>query len=274
MIGQIIKIDRNLYYVSYNKETYGCKCRGIFYKNNIDPLVGDFCKFSPEKLLIEEILPRKNSFNRPRVSNITQAIVVISLKNPDFSTNLLDRFLVVLEINKVKPIICITKEDLIDKNTLINIKKILSYYEKIGYLVVSNNDIDKIKSLLKDETTVFTGQTGAGKSSLLNKIDKNLSLEVGEVSLALGRGRHTTREVSLYEVAEGKVLDTPGFSFIDFKEYSIESIKNSFIEFANFPCIYKDCLHTNEKECCVKKAVMDKKILKERYDDYLKFIGR
>ena len=144
----------------------------------------------------------------------------------------------------------------------------------LGYIVVSNTNIDEIKSLLKDETTVFTGQTGAGKSTLINKLDKNLSLEVGEVSISLGRGKHTTRVVSLYDMCCGKVLDTPGFSLIDFKDVDKEEIKKSFIEFKNFPCLYKDCSHTNEVECSVKEAVRNNKILKERYEDYLKFIGR
>lgn len=274
MHGQIIKIVRDLYHVSCDGSIYPCKCRGIFRKKNIFPVVGDFCIFSKEKLVIEEILPRINAFERPRVANITQAIIVTSLKNPDFSTNLLDRFLVILHHHQVRPIICITKEDLVDSLELVRIREILSYYEKLGYLVVSNTEIDFIKSLLVNQTTVFTGQTGAGKSTLINHIDSSLSLLVGEVSLALGRGRHTTREVSLYEVCDGKVLDTPGFSLIEFKDLSHDEIKNSFIEFQDYPCLYRDCSHTNEVECCVKSAVHDGKILKNRYENYLKFIGR
>ncbi len=274
MKGQIVKIVSDLHYVNCDNETFPCKCRGIFRNKNITPVVGDFCEFSKEKLVIEKILPRLNIFNRPKVANITQAIIVTSLKNPDFSINLLDRFLTILHINNVKPVICITKEDLVEKTKLEKIRNILSYYEQLGYTVTSNTNIDKIKELLKNETTVFTGQTGAGKSTLINKIDENLSLEVGEISLSLGRGKHTTRTVSLYEIASGKVLDTPGFSLIDFNNLDKEQIKNSFIEFKKFPCIYKDCSHTNEIECRVKKAVKDNEILKERYEDYLKFIGR
>lgn len=272
--GQIIEIISDLHIVSFNNKKYNCKCRGIFRKEHILPLVGDYCLFNPEKLIIEKILPRKNELNRPKVSNIDQGIIVTSLVNPDFSLNLLDKLLIIMEINKIEPVICITKTDLVRKEELSQIWEKISYYEQLGYQVLTNNQVEKIKSLLKSKTTVFTGQTGAGKSTLLNKIDKNLGLKVGEVSEALGRGRHTTRVVSLYEVCGGKVLDTPGFSAIDFEKYSKEQIKNSFIEFERYNCYYKDCSHTNEKECLVKKAVEDKKILKERYDNYLKFIKR
>ncbi len=272
--GQIIEIVSDLHLVSFSGEKYPCKCRGIFRKKNIIPLVGDYCLFNPEKHIIEKILPRKNELHRPRVSNIDQGIIVTSLINPDFSINLLDRFLIILEIHRIKPIICITKTDLLEKEELLQLKKKISYYEKLGYPVLANNQIKEIKNLLTNQTTVFTGQTGAGKSTLLNKIDQKLELKVGEVSEALGRGRHTTRVVSLYETCNGKVLDTPGFSALDFEKYSKEQIKNAFIEFKHYHCYYKDCSHTNEQECLVKKAVKDKKILKERYDNYLKFIKR
>lgn len=274
MQGQIIEIISNLYTVSSDGNTYKCRCRGVFRNKNITPLVGDYCVFSKEKKLIEEILPRKNSFERPKVSNIDQGIIVTSLKKPDFSINLIDRFLVIMEMNNVKPIICITKEDLMSVEELKEIYKVLDYYRSIGYTVISNNDVKIIKELLKDKTTVFTGQTGAGKSTLLNKIDKDLALKIGEVSDALGRGRHTTRVVSLYEICGGKVMDTPGFSAIDFTQYDKDKIKDAFIEFNNYNCIYKDCNHTNESECKVIEAVKNSEILEERYNDYLKFIER
>ena len=177
-------------------------------------------------------------------------------------------------MNNVKPIICMTKEDLMSDDELKEIYKVLDYYRSIGYTVISNNNIEEIKKILKDKTTVFTGQTGAGKSTLLNKIDRNLALKIGEVSDALGRGRHTTRVVSLYEICGGKVMDTPGFSAIDFMQYDKDKIKDAFIEFKNYNCIYKDCNHTNEVECKVIEAVKNKEILEERYNDYLKFIER
>ena len=223
--------------------------------------------------MIEKILPRRNEFTRPKVSNIDQAFLVTSLVSPDFSLNLLDKLLVLMELHSVRPIICITKRDLVSDDDYEVIKKELSYYEKIGYMVVFNTEIDKIINLLNGNTSVFTGQTGAGKSTLLNKLKPDWNLETGEVSQALGRGRHTTRVVTLYELFDGKVMDTPGFSALDFHEYSKEQIRDSFVEFDLFPCPFKDCLHTKENECMVKKAVNDNNIMKSRYINYLSFIG-
>ena len=273
MEGQIVKISSDLYFVSYDNNVYPCKCRGIFRKEHITPVVGDYVLFSKEKKLIEEILPRKNIFQRPKVSNIDQAFLITSLKLPDFSLNLLDKFIVLMEINHVKPIICITKCDLVDKEELKRIKEVLKYYENLNYIVVYNTELDKIKELLKNKTSVFTGQTGAGKSTLLNKLNPNWDLETGEVSVALGRGKHTTRVVELFEFLGGKVMDTPGFSSLEFKDYTKEDIKNSFIEFKKYPCPFKDCSHTNEKECVVKKQVFANNILESRYLNYLNFIG-
>ena len=273
MEGQIIKISSDLYFVSYENKVYPCKCRGIFRKEHITPVVGDYVLFSKEKSLIEEVKTRKNIFERPKVSNIDQAFLITSLKLPDFSSNLLDKFIVLMEINHVKPIICITKSDLVSDDELKRIKEVLKYYIDLGYMVIYNTEIDKIKELLRNKTSVFTGQTGAGKSTLLNKLNPNWNLETGEVSIALGRGRHTTRVVELFEINGGKVMDTPGFSSLELSKYSNEDIKNAFIEFKKYPCPFKDCSHTNEKECVVKKEVFANNILESRYLNYLNFIG-
>lgn len=273
MQGQIIKINSDLHFVSYENQVYPCKCRGIFRKEHIVPVVGDYVLFNKEKKLIEKVLPRKNLFQRPKVSNIDRAFLITSLKLPDFSLNLLDKFIVLMEINKVEPIICITKKDLLTDDEFLKIKYYLDYYEKIGYKVIYNTELDKIKDLLNGVTSVFTGQTGAGKSTLLNKLNPNWNLEIGEVSKALGRGKHTTRVVELFEFFGGKVMDTPGFSSLEFKNYSKEQIKNAFIEFSSTPCIYKDCNHTNEEECLVKREVSENNIIESRYENYLNFIG-
>lgn len=273
MRGQIVKISSDLHFVSYENEVYPCKCRGIFRKEHITPVVGDYVLFNKDKKLIEEILPRKNIFQRPKVSNIDRAFLITSLKYPDFSLNLLDKFIVLMEINKVEPIICITKKDLLSDEEFIEIKKSLDYYEKIGYKVIYNTELDKIKELVAGVTSVFTGQTGAGKSTLLNKLNPNWNLETGEISLALGRGKHTTRVVELFEFLGGKVMDTPGFSSLEFKGYSKEEIRNAFVEFSMYPCLYKDCNHTKEEECVVKREVFANNILESRYLNYLNFIG-
>ncbi len=273
MQGKITEINKDIFIVDSNDTKYNCKCRGLLRKRHIEPVVGDICLFNPSKLIIEDILERRNIFDRPKVSNIDIAFIITSLKEPNFSTDLLDKFLVTMEVNNVTPIICTTKEDLLNVNERKVIMPILEYYKNIGYTVISNNDIDKIKNIIKKNTIVFTGQTGAGKSTLLNKLNNNLKLKTGKISKALGRGKHTTRLVTLYKIDNGYILDTPGFSNIDLSKYSKEQIKESFIEFNNYPCIYKDCTHTKEEECKIKEAVRNNNILQERYEDYLKFIG-
>lgn len=273
MEGQIVKISSDLYFVNCEEEVFPCKCRGLFRKEHITPVVGDYVLFSKNKKLIEEVLPRKNVFDRPKVSNIDQAFLITSLKLPDFSLNLLDKFIALMEIHHVRPIICITKSDLLGEEENQKIRKVLSYYEKIGYSVLYNTDLNTIKEFMKGKTSVFTGQTGAGKSTLLNHLNPEWNLETGEVSEALGRGRHTTRVVELFDFLGGKVMDTPGFSSLELSNYTKDQIKHAFVEFSKYPCPFQDCSHTREAECCVKKAVLENNILESRYLDYLNFIG-
>ena len=274
MERQIVKILSNLYTVSSNGKLYSCHVRGKFRNDKITPTVGDYVKFDEVNNYILEILPRKNTLERPFVSNIDQAIIVTSCKKPDFQDNLLDKLLVILNYHNIDAIICLTKLDLLNKKELLEIEKIAKYYKSIGYKVVDNNHISKIKELLKNKTTVLTGQTGAGKSSLLNKLDSKLELATGEISEALGRGKHTTRHVELIEMYKGKVLDTPGFSSLDLDKLTDEDIKNGFVEFIEFGCKYSDCMHIKEKECKVIAALEEGKILESRYVNYKKFLNR
>ena len=254
MRGQIVKIISNLYFVSSNNKVYECRARGKFRNLNITPTVGDYVEFDEVNNYILDILPRKNNLIRPMVSNIDQAFIVTSLKDPNFSTNLLDKLLVVLEHNNIKPIIILTKNDLLDKEERNKLKHIINYYKRIGYKVLYNYNLFRIKRLLNNKTTVFTGQTGAGKSTLLNKLNKSLNLETGEISKALGRGKHTTRHVELISMYKGKVLDTPGFSSIDLNDLTKEEIRDSFIEFNNYTCEFKNCMHLNEKKMYGKRS--------------------
>lgn len=272
MKGQIIKILSNLYTINANGKLYECHPRGKFRNDKIIPVVGDYVIFDDKNNYILEVLPRKNYLVRPLVSNIDQGIIVTSVKHPDFSSNLLDKLITIMEYNDIDPILCFTKWDLLDDNELIEMNKICDYYKKIGYVVLKNTNLDTIKKVLENKTSVFTGQTGAGKSTLMNKLDSNLNLETGEISEALGRGKHTTRHVELIEMFGGKVLDTPGFSSIDFSSLSKEEIRDTFIEFNNYPCPFRDCMHINENECCVKKHLLNGDILESRYDNYKKFI--
>lgn len=275
MTGKIVKQLSNDYTVKTEKGLIVCKPRGKFRKLGITPLVGDNVIIDEENNYILEILKRKNELERPSISNIDQAVIVTSVKIPNFSSNLLDKLLNIIEFNNIKPIICFTKLDLLNEEELNEIKLIMDYYKKIGYEVYNNND-EEIKYIFKDKITVFAGQSGAGKSSLLNKLDSNLNIEIGEVSIALGRGRHTTRHTELIDVLGGLIADTPGFSAVDFTGMTRTDIRDNFIEFNEYRhlCEYKDCMHINETKCMVKDNVENNNILKSRYENYLKFVEK
>jgi len=275
MIGRIIKQISNDYSVKLDNRIIICKPRGKFRKLGITPLVGDNVKVDIDNNYILEILPRKNELERPSVSNIDQAVIVTSVKIPDFSSNLLDKLLTIIEFNNIKPIICFTKLDLLNSNELEEIRKIQNYYKNIGYDVFDNTD-ENLKHIFKDKITVFAGQSGAGKSSLLNRLDNTLNLEIGEVSIALGRGKHTTRHTELINILDGLIADTPGFSALELNCMSKEDIRDNFVEFNEYRdnCEYKDCMHINEKKCCIKDKVEENIILESRYNNYLKFIEK
>lgn len=274
MEGQIIKIISNLYSVKVNNQVYECRARGKFRNNKITPVVGDKCIIDCENSYIIDILPRKNSLERPLIANVDIAVIVTSVKKPDLSLNLLDKMISIITINNIEPVICFTKIDLLNKKELKNIKILIKYYNSIGIKTLTNQKVNKLCRMLKKKIVVFTGQTGAGKSSLLNRIDKNLNLKTGEISESLGRGKHTTRHVELFEIKKMYIADTPGFSSLDFYGIDKEQIKSSFIEFKNHNCKFKDCNHINEKECKIKEKVNNGLILKSRYDNYINFINK
>ena len=273
--GKIVKQISNDYTVLADKR-YVCKPRGKFRNLNITPLVGDEVIIDEKENYILDVLPRKNELVRPSISNIDEAIIITSLKKPDFSSNLLDKLLVIIEYNNIKPIIVFTKKDLLEKDEYDELKPIINYYKKIGYDVYMNDEIDKIKKIFKDKVTVLTGQTGAGKSTLLNRIDNNLNLKTGEISLALNRGKHTTRHTELLDVCGGLVADTPGFSSTYFTDMTEADIRDNFIEFNLYrhDCNFNDCMHVHESNCKIKEKVSDGTILKSRYENYLKFIEK
>lgn len=275
MQGKIIKQISNDYTILIEDKIYVCKPRGKFRKMNLTPLVGDEVKINDENYIIE-ILPRKNELTRPSISNIDEAVIITSLKKPDFSSNLLDKLLAIIEYNNIKPIIIFTKYDLLEEPEKKEIEIYIDYYKKIGYEVYINNELEKISNIFKDKVSVFTGQTGAGKSTLLNNLNKELNLKTDEISQALGRGKHTTRHTELLKVAGGLVADTPGFSAIDFKNMTNEDIRDNFVEFNKYrhECPFNDCMHIHEKGCNVRKKVEEGTILKSRYENYLKFINR
>ena len=275
MIGRIVKQISNDYTVLGDKE-YVCKARGVFRNNCETPLVGDIVEFDNNKNIILKIKPRKNYLVRPAVSNVDQALIVTSVKHPDFSTNLLDKLLTIIEFNSIKPIICFTKLDLLTKEERLKIDEYMTYYSSLGYLVLTNEKKKNFDNLFKDKITIFTGQSGAGKSSLLNLLDPSLELKTDEISYALGRGKHTTRHTELYSLGGGLVADTPGFSAIDLTSLKPIEIRDNMVDMfrALEDCKYRDCMHFKEDGCSVKERIKIDKILKERYDNYISFINR
>lgn len=267
--GRIIKIISNQYSVLTTKGVIECSARGKFRQSNITPLVGDMCKIDLDKHYILEILPRINELERPLISNVFYALIVTSVKKPNLSLNLLDKMISIITINNITPVLVFTKLDLLNKRELKDINNIMKYYKSLGYIVLTNKKYKKLFKLFKNKIVVVTGQTGAGKSTLLNKMDKSLSLKTDEISEKLGRGKHTTRHVELFKIKNFYIADTPGFSSIDFKNVTKEEIRDSFKEFKNKDCLFKDCMHIKEKGC---KVINNPKILKSRYENYLSFI--
>lgn len=274
MQGRIIKNISNDYTVLANNKQYICKSRGKFRNLNITPLVGDNVIFDEKNKYILEVLPRKTELVRPPIANIDQAVIITSVKDPDLDTNLLDKLINIIEYNNVKPIICFTKLDLLNDESIIN--NLIIYYKKIGYQVFKNTEVDEIKKIFKSKITVFTGQSGAGKSTLINCIDSKLNIKTAEISYALGRGKHTTRHVELISLYDGLVADTPGFSSLDFYDMNKYDIRDNFIEFNEYKegCKYRDCMHYKEDQCNVKQEVGNGHILKSRYENYIHFIEK
>ena len=244
MQGRVIKLISNKWTVlTDNGLLLECSCIGKFKYLKESPLVGDLVIVDEKNKVINKILPRKNVLIRPPVANIDQALILTSTIEPSFSSNLLDKMLVIIEYNNIKPIICFTKYDLLEDKTYID--SVIEYYKKIGYDVFINDEIDNIKNILNKKVSVLTGQTGVGKSSLLNRLKE-----------------------------DGLVADTPGFSSLDFIGMNKNDIKDNFIEFYENQdkCKYQDCMHIKEDGCYIKEMLKEKTILDSRYDNYKKFI--
>lgn len=276
--GQIIKALAGFYYVKSQGQVYQCRARGKFRKDSLKPLVGDYCEFSIENQTegyILSLLPRKNSLIRPPICNVDQALLVFSAKEPDMNLLLLDRFLILIEHLQIQPIICISKMDLVDSSLIYHQMKA---YEDAGYQVLyvsskQEQGIEAVKNIFKDKVTVVTGQSGVGKSSLLNALDIHLQIDTNEISKALGRGKHTTRHVELIEMYGGYVADTPGFSSLELNIEPVD-LAISYHDFHEFSkqCKFRGCLHESEPHCAVKNAVEQGEISSQRYEHYLMFL--
>lgn len=281
MTGRIVRIISNLYTVEVNNNglltSYDCRARGKFRNIGLTPLVGDIVEFDETENYILDIKPRINELTRPNVANIDYAIVVSSCKRPDFSSLLLDKMLTNVILSDVKPIIVLTKYDLLTDDEKKEFDSIKEYYTQIGIPTFINTEIKELESIIVNSTIVLTGQTGAGKSSLLNRIDESLNLATNDISEALGRGKHTTRHVELFNIFVEDLnnyfymVDTPGFSALDVIDDK-ENIRFAFYEFDNDNCKFRDCKHINEIGCRIKEQVSNKEILESRYENYKKMV--
>lgn len=269
------KLDKHSSFQPKNNNIYSNKKSTVFIKNS--PKVGDYVYFN-ENNMIEEILERKNKMYRPDICNVDQIVLVFSAKRPDFNYALLDKFLVCVEKEKVEPIIVVTKIDLLTPEELIELKNNLSYYEKINYKVLyisvkEKINLDNFDQIFENKVSVLSGQSGVGKSSIMNYINPNLDLKTNEISDALNRGKHTTRHTELFQFKNGMIADTPGFGYIEFDFNECEELKNYFIDFKELEieCKFRGCNHINEPSCKVISEVENNNILKSRYENYKKF---
>lgn len=274
--GLVIKSISGEYTVSSGDKLYVCKPRGVFRYNDETVKVGDRVDFDSQELIIKKVHKRKNDLVRPVIANIDKAFLVFSFAEPDLNLNLLDRMISIFEYYDIDIRIIFSKSDLIN---LDDFNKIKEYYEKIGYIcyVVSIDEIDEnIFKEIDNSICVLAGQSGVGKTTLLNNLDKRLNLKTSLISYALGRGKHTTRHIELFKVGSGYLADSPGFGNIDFDEIDEQTFSQTFREFFNETnnCKFKShCLHLNEPGCSVKKKVENGEILKSRYDNYLLFMN-
>lgn len=272
MKGKIYKGIGGFYYVATDTgEIIECKARGKFRKERIIPIIGDDVEIEVKngKGSITEIYERKNSLIRPAVANIDLIVVVVAAKDPDPATFVTDKMLVNAEINVIEAVVCINKTDLAENAELKEI------YEKSGYKTLSvsateKNGLDELFEMIKGKTAAFAGVSGVGKSTILSHIT-GMSLETGEVSDKISRGRHTTRHVELFKVAGGGyVLDTPGFSSVETEDITAEDLEECFPEIREISggCRFRGCAHLEEPDCAVKKAVSDGRIPQSRYESY------
>lgn len=285
MKGTIIRLQGGFYDVmTETKVEIRCRARGNFRNRNISPVVGDDVDIQDQgdgTGYIMAVDERSNHLVRPPIANIDQAFLLFSVKEPAFSFHLLDRFLVLIESKQVHPIIVLTKMDLLQQDELQKIREAAALYRSIGYEVIETSiedgsGIELIRGSFKDKTSVFAGQTGVGKSSLLNAVAPELELATGKISKSLGRGKHTTRHVTLITLADGLVADTPGFSSLEFpEELEVEEMRWCFPEFVlrHDDCKFRGCAHLNEPGCAVKAAVEAGEIASTRYENYVTFMA-
>lgn len=276
--GRLIKGIGGFYYVEAADAIYECKARGVFRKQKITPLVGDIVSITINdnaENTVDEIKARKNALVRPALANLDQLFVVASIVDPAINTTVIDRIIAIAEFKHIEPVVVLTKIDLSD-----HYMKYYDIYSKAGFKVVlcdnsTGSGSDEVRAMLADKVSAFTGNTGVGKSSLLNAIDSRLAVETGETSKKLGRGKHTTRHCELFKVADGYVADTPGFSSVDFERCEKifkDDLPYCFREFEPYldKCRFQtNCAHINDRGCAVVEAVNNGHISRERHNSYI-----
>ena len=280
MQGKIVKGISGFYYVHVvGTGIYECKAKGVFRNRKVKPLVGDNVEIvvlDEEKHLgnVEEILPRKNELIRPAVSNIDMALVIFAAAKPDPNFNLLDRFLCMMEYQKVPVTICFNKCDLVSEEEKENLQKI---YAPAGYDILftsvkTGENIDRLKALLAEKTTTVAGPSGVGKSSLVNELQTDVRMQTGAISDKIGRGKHTTRHSEIVSIGQDTyIMDTPGFSSMDLPGFEKEDLWTCYPEFVPYEpeCRFIGCSHIGEPDCGVKNALAEGKISRVRYDNYV-----
>lgn len=280
MLGRIIKGIAGFYYVYVEgKGVYECKAKGIFRNRRQKPLVGDYVSIDlldeqAKEGNIREILERKNSLIRPNVANVDQAIVVFAAAKPEPHLNLLDRFLIEMERQNIKTILCFNKREIALEERKKELKQI---YQSSGYPIIfsttyEENGTRQLREFLKGKTTILAGPSGVGKSSILNTLSKDFKMETGAISEKIKRGKHTTRHSQLIFIEENTYLvDTPGFSSFDLSGMEENELKQYFPEFLPYEeeCQFIGCMHKKEPVCGVKRAVENGEIHQKRYQNYL-----
>lgn len=279
--GRIIKLVSGVYQVDVEGKLYNTKPRGLFRKKKFSPIVGDIVDFDIQNIdegYIHHVHDRRNALKRPPVSNIDGLIIVMSAVEPDFSTQLLDRFLVIAHSYDLAPSILVTKKDLASEAQIEHIESLLTNYQSIGYntqFVGKDSDKSDVVASWPNGLVVLSGQSGVGKSTFINTFNPELNLETNDISKSLNRGKHTTRHVELFERENGFIADTPGFSALDFDHIEKDDLKHYFIDIDNYgeQCKFRNCNHIKEPQCNVKQQLDEGHLPQFRYDHYLQLFN-